>query len=125
MYAGLLSSLGLGFLLDTAYLLPFTAAFLLLALGALAYRAKTRRGYGPFVLGIFAVSIALIGKFAFLSDPLSYVGLAVLVGASLWNAWPRKVATVLSCPRCAQQETTAQRSSAQQGGTCHEYEAES
>ena len=45
-YAGLLSSVGLGFLISTVYLLPLTAAFLLLAVAALAFRANKRRGYG-------------------------------------------------------------------------------
>jgi len=49
-YAGLLSSVGLGFLLSATYLLPLTAGFLLIALAALAYRARQRRGYGPLVL---------------------------------------------------------------------------
>ena len=43
-YAGLLSSLGLGFLISAAYLLPLTIVFLTLALAALAFRAKRRRG---------------------------------------------------------------------------------
>jgi len=48
-YAGLLSSLGLGFLISTAYLLPLTAVFLALAPAALAFRAKSRGGLGPLV----------------------------------------------------------------------------
>jgi hypothetical protein len=43
-YAGLLTSMGLGFLISSKYLLPFTAAFLVLALGALAFRAQWRHG---------------------------------------------------------------------------------
>src|SRR5262245_11422434 len=44
-YAGLLSSLGLGFLVSTVYLLPLTAAFLALAVGSLAFRASRRHGF--------------------------------------------------------------------------------
>src|SRR5260370_5381255 len=62
-YAGLLSSLGLGFLISVVYLLPLTTAFLVLALGALAFRAKERHRYGPFLLGIVAASGVLLGKF--------------------------------------------------------------
>ncbi len=51
-YAGILSSLGLGFLISTAYLLPFTIAFLILTLAVLAFRAKQRWGYGPLGLGL-------------------------------------------------------------------------
>src|SRR5215469_2153158 len=59
-YAGVLSSIGLGFLISTAYLLPLTAGFLVLALGALAFRAAERRGYGPFLVGLFAATGILL-----------------------------------------------------------------
>ena len=102
-YAGLLSSLGLGFLLKTSYLLPLTALFVLIALGALAFRAKTRRGYGPFVIGLLASGIVLGGKFALGLDVAMYGGIALLVVASLWNAWPRMLAKSDNdvCPVCA------------------------
>ena len=87
-YAGLLSSLGLGFLISTAYLLPMTAAFLLLAVGMLGFRARRRRGYVPFALGIFAASFILFGKFSLASNPVLYAGLGLLIVASVWNGWP-------------------------------------
>lgn len=100
-YAGFLSSVGLGFLVRTAYLLPLTAVFLAIAVFALAYRARRRRGYGPLSLGIVASAIVLFGKFYFESDPAMYAGLTVLVAASLWNSWPRKqLQSAPSCPSC-------------------------
>ena len=90
-YAGLLSSVGLGFLISTKYLLPLTIAFLVLALGALAFRAKNRHGYGPFVLGLAAAVGVLVGKFDWESNPVVYGAVGLLVGASLWNAWPHRV----------------------------------
>ena len=89
-YAGLLSSLGLGFLISTAYLLPLTVVFLILALAALAFRATKRRGYGPFLLGLIAATGLLFGKFLWEFNPMTYSAIGVLVGASLWNAWPRR-----------------------------------
>jgi len=89
-YAGALSSFGLTFLMETRWLLPLTASFLALAVGSLAFRARRRRGYAPFGLGLFAAALVMVGKFAFDSDPAMYVGIALLVGASLWNAWPRR-----------------------------------
>ena len=102
-YAGLLSSLGLGFLLKTTYLLPLTALFVLMALGALAFRAKTHRGYGPFVIGLLASGIVLAGKFALASDVAMYAGIALLLAASVWNSWPRTMASSGNdaCPACA------------------------
>ena|SRR5215813_9355652 len=53
-YAGLLNSVGLGFLISAKYLLPITAAFLVLAVAALAFRARRRHGYRPFLIGLVA-----------------------------------------------------------------------
>jgi len=47
-YTGLLTSIGLGFLISVRYLLPLTVAFLVLALAAMPFRARDRHGYGPF-----------------------------------------------------------------------------
>ena len=105
-YAGLLSSLGLGFLLDTAYLFPLTATFLVLAVGALAFRARTRRGYAPFALGLTAAMVVLVGKFVFDSNAAIYGGIGTLVGASILNAWPKANSNVGSCPKCVRQEPT-------------------
>jgi hypothetical protein len=100
-YAGLLSSVGLGFLISTVYLLPLTAAFLLLAVAALAFRANKRRGYGPFAVGLVAGSGVLLGKFAWDSNLTMYGALGLLVIASLWNAWPRRdIPGEAACPEC-------------------------
>lgn len=90
VYAGAMSSLGLGFLLNTAYLLPLTAISLLVALAGLGYRAETRRGYGPLLAGVLATGILLVGKFSFDSDPAMYLGVVTLIAAAVWNAWPRR-----------------------------------
>ena len=101
-YAGLLSSVGLGFLISTVYLLPLTIAFLVLALAALLFRANKRRGYGPFVLGLVAGSAVLLGKFVFESNLIVYGALGLLVIASLWNSWrvAGMAAEVVTCPEC-------------------------
>ena len=89
-YAGLLSSLGLGFLISAAYLLPLTIVFLTLALAALAFRAKSRRGLGPFLVGLMSAMSVLFGKFVWESNVTIYSGVGMLVVASVWNAWPRR-----------------------------------
>jgi len=88
-YAALLSSIGLGFLISRAYLLPMTVALLSLALAAIAFRAKQRNGYGPFLLGMLAAAAVLLGKFVWESRLTMYSALGLLVTASLWNARPR------------------------------------
>ena len=96
LYAGIVSSLGLGFLISTAYLFSLTAVFLIFTLGVLTFRAKQRRGYGPLGLGLTGSAAVLIGKFNWDSNPAIYTGIGVLVTAAIWNAWPRRVRK--SCP---------------------------
>src|SRR5438094_8456163 len=72
-YAGVLSSIGLGFLISAKYLFPVTCVFLLLAMGALAFRATGRHGYGPLFLGLAAAAGVLLGKFEWESSPAVYV----------------------------------------------------
>ena len=92
-YAGLLSSIGLGFLISVRYLLPLTVAFLVLALAAMLFRAKDRRGYAPFLLAVLAASGVLLGKFSWDSRPTVYGAIGLLVVASIWNTWPRRDAS--------------------------------
>ena len=100
-YAGVLTSVGLGFLVSTVYLLPLTAVFLALALGALAARASRRHGHGPFLLGFIAAIGILLGKFVWGSNPTMYGAVGLLVIASLWNAWPtRAILKPTSCSDC-------------------------
>jgi hypothetical protein len=101
-YAGVLSSFGLTFLMETRWLLPLTATFLVLAVATLAFRARRRRGYGPFGVGLLAAVAVMVGKFAFDNDPAMYVGIALLVGASLWNSWPKRRHEV-ACAACESQ----------------------
>lgn len=99
-YAGLLSALGLGFINFTPYLLPLTAVFLLVSLAMLAYRARSRRGYSPLLLGVMAALIMMIGKFRFDSALALYTGIALLIGAALWNSWPKKARQPTATPAC-------------------------
>ncbi len=105
-YAGLLTSVGLSFLMSAVYLLPLTAAFLAVTLGALAFRANKRRGYGPFLLGLLAAISILFGKFVWQSNLAMYVALGQLVVASMWNSWPRRdvPSEVPTCPNCQSHE---------------------
>jgi mercuric ion transport protein len=88
-YAGVLSSLGLGFWIEARWLFVLTAGALALSLGVLAFRSSRRRGYGPFLVGLMATVTILISKFLVASKPSLYAGLGALVAASVWNAWPK------------------------------------
>ncbi|MEX2263361.1 MAG: MerC family mercury resistance protein [Bryobacteraceae bacterium] len=119
VYGGVLSALGLGFLLSSRYLLPLTALFLFIALFTLAFRARTRRGYGPFAVGLVAAAVILCGKFSLESNALAYSGVALLTASSLWNSWPRQIAAP-HCPKCAPSDTGFIQLSAWRNH--HEYE---
>lgn len=96
-YAGLLSSIGLGFLVpNTRYLLPLTILFLVVVVLTLVLHARKRRGYGPFVLGCTSSLFIVLGKFLLSSNPVFYAGLGILILASVWNGWP-----VVTCRVCA------------------------
>lgn len=100
-YAGLLSSLGFGFINYTPYLFPLTAVFLFIAVATLAYRAPQRRGYRPFLVGLLAAAVVLIGKFHYDSDVALSIGISLLVLASLWNTWPKsRSGKDAACPAC-------------------------
>jgi hypothetical protein len=75
--------------METEYLLPLTVVCIFLALSALGFRAERRRGFGPLILGIVASCLLLAGKFVLGSEGAVYGGIATLVGASAWNAWPK------------------------------------
>ena len=96
-YAGLLSSVGLSFLIGTAYLLPLTIAFLLLALVAMAFRARVRRGYRPLLLGLVASVGIVLGKFLWDSRFLLYGAVGLLILTSIWNALPQRRASCTAC----------------------------
>lgn len=110
LYAGVLSTLGCGFLLSSAYLVPLTALFLFVSVVVLAYRARARRGYGPFALGLIAAILILWGKFSLESNVLVHAGVGLLISSSLWNSWPQPAAR--RCPRCAPSGTELVRLSA-------------
>jgi hypothetical protein len=98
-YAALMSAFGFGFFDYTAYLLPITAVALALTLATIAWRARTRRGYGPLAVGVVATALHLVGKFVLESDAIAYAAVPILICAAVWNAWPRKVAGG-SCSAC-------------------------
>src|SRR6266851_8609126 len=104
-YAALLSSIGLGFLISTTYLLPLTALFLAVAIGSLGFRASSRRGLGPLWMGVASGAVILGGKFYLESAPVTYSGVGFLVVASVWNSWPRRATVVGFCPACVPAES--------------------
>ena len=102
-YAGLLSSVGLGFLINSRNLMIVTALFLIVAVTALAFRARQRRGYGAALAGLAASIVIILGKFYLESPATIYAALGVLIAASVWNSWP--VRPTVSCAQCVSEAT--------------------
>ncbi len=98
-YTALLGALGIEFADYTPYLLPVTVAALAVALFGLGWRAHARRGYAPLLVGIAASVVILVGKFGLDNDTAAYIGAAALIGATVWNLWPRQ-RTTKTCGAC-------------------------
>ena len=79
----LASSIGLGYLVQTSWLVPLTALCFVAAFGSLAFRARRQHSYAPLCLGLAALALLFAGKYRFNYAPLTYVGLALLILASL------------------------------------------
>ncbi len=98
-YVGAFGAMGVGFLLERRYLMPLAAAALLLALGSLAWRARTRRGYGPLTLGVIGALVLWLGQFVANNVATTTLGATTLLIAAAWNVWPRAGQTN-ACAAC-------------------------
>ena len=98
-YAAVLSAAGLTFLMEDRWLFPISVVLLCATLSALAWRARSRRGYGPLGVGAASTVAVLVGKFTLNSTATTYAGIAVLIAACIWNAWPHR-SKEPACPAC-------------------------
>lgn len=90
VYAGVLSSLGLGVFIAGPYYFAAVAILLAVSLFSLGYRAKYRRGVLPLICGCVAVAGLLLNKWFVGPREIDYLGAGVLMAASLWNNWPKR-----------------------------------
>lgn len=98
IYAGLLSSMGLGFLLHGASLLILSVTLLGLALFVFALRGKKRGNFLPFWIAVAGVSLVLTGKFFWINNFSIYTGSAFLMLAAIFDIRPLN--KVQSCQDC-------------------------
>ncbi len=104
LIGGLISSLGLTFLVESQYLLPLMIGCLVVAIAALGCGA--RGNYWPLILGLAASGAILIGKFALDASPVTFGGVGLLVAAYLWSFWLRRPSKASSCQSCCAPATT-------------------
>lgn len=86
-YAGVLSAVGLGFLFNDRVLTPLIAVFLLVGVASVAWSTKSHRRLGPLVATLLGSAAVLVGRLVWNISPVLYSGVALLIGASLWNLW--------------------------------------
>jgi hypothetical protein len=98
-YAGALSTFGLDPALYRAWVLPVTLILLVAALATLLIRAPSRHGVGPFIMGLGAAVVILEGKFDQDQVALVYLGMSLLLSASIWNWWPKRKKSSRCCDR--------------------------
>ena len=109
-YGAILGAFGLGFLSTGVWLLPLTIVSLLVALWGFTAAAIAHRGYSPLLMSLAAAFALVIGKFFLNSNTLWFAGLALLICASIWNAWPRdRSRACAACVRAESRETVASK----------------
>jgi hypothetical protein len=86
----------------SAWLAPLTGLWLGTTVAAMAWGARGR--YGAVLLaGAGAISVAA-GKFLFVNRAVVYAGIAALLAAAVWRAWPAPgllSPASLPCDECA------------------------
>jgi hypothetical protein len=92
-----MSSLGLGFILETNWLFALTGVFLAVCVGALYSRARRDGKWGPCVVCLTASGVILVAKFIAEIDLLVYGGVGGLVLAFLWSL---RGTPTDDCPTC-------------------------
>ena len=85
-WMALMTTLGVGSLVGSAWLRPVAIALLVLNLGVLFVRARRLGRYGPLSLGLAASFAMYLCKFGLNYDVGAYLSAATLFGASIWNA---------------------------------------
>jgi mercuric ion transport protein len=89
-YAGVLSAVGLGFLFDDRYLTPLIVAFLVLGNLSVAWSTRSHRNPWPLICTIIGSFLVAAGRLVWSAPSLLYIGVAVLIAASLGNLWLKR-----------------------------------
>jgi len=89
-YAGVLSAVGLGFLLNERVLAPLIVLFLAVGIASVAWSTRSHRNPGPLVATILGSAVVMMGRVVGHVHTLLYAGVMILIAASLWNVWLKK-----------------------------------
>ena len=89
-YAGVLFAIGLGFLFDERVLAPLIVAFLAVGLVSVAWSTVRHRRAGPLVATVLGSAAVVTGRLVWSLPAVLSGGVALLIGASLWNLWLKR-----------------------------------
>ena len=86
-YAGVVSALGLGFLLTDRVLNPIILGSLAVSVGSVAWSGRQRRRSAPLLLALAGAAGVVLGRIVWSLPVVVYGGVALLLGASVWTLW--------------------------------------
>ncbi len=84
-YAGLLSSLGLGFLLTDRVQRPLIVAFRIVSVASAGLAARQYKRAGPFTLVLLGSAAIIAFRAVWSVTPALYIGVVCLVAGAVWN----------------------------------------
>lgn len=96
-YAGVVSALGLGFLVNERVMVPLILFFLGLSVATVGWAWRTHRHIGPFAATLAGAAGVVLGRIALHVPVFVYAGVALLIAGTAWNLWfkrPRPVPLV-------------------------------
>lgn len=89
-YGGILSALGLGFLVNKRVLDPLIVAFLALGILSMGFSMRSHRHSSPLLLAIAGSAAVVAGRLVWNAPAALYVGVGLFAGASIWNLWLKR-----------------------------------
>ena len=89
-YAGVLSTLGVGFLLNERVLLPLIGAFLAMGIASIAWSTRSHGRVGPLVATVIGTLGVISARVIWNIPTVLYASVAMLVIASFWNLWLKR-----------------------------------
>jgi hypothetical protein len=89
-YAGVLSAAGFGFVLQETILNPLIVAFLVLQVVVVGWTTRSHRNPTPLVATLIGAVSVVAGRLVWDMPAALYLGIALLVGASIWNLWLKR-----------------------------------
>lgn len=89
-YAGLLSAIGLGFIINERVVVPLIALFLAINIVSVAWSTRSYRRREPLLGTLLGSAAVVVGRLMWHVHLLVYSGVALLLAASLFNLWLRR-----------------------------------